>query len=352
VTDARDIELRNAALEHVRELQRRFDDLVPVRALAEGFRFRGRRVSFGSFYSGIFRPKELDGPAALCLVTAPPKTGRPAPYDDEFDEATDRFTYRFRAAKTETPAARVQAAADNRALLAAHELAVPLIYFRGIAAGQYLVIAPAFVIAVDEQAQLVELQAGLPIADTTPAGLLSGADVRRYATREAIVRLHQQRFRAAVLRAYTTRCAICRLREATLLQAAHIINDLDPRGVATIVNGISLCAIHHLAYDRNLLGIDPGGVVHIARRLLNEIDGPMLRSGLQEFHGAPILQPRRGDERPDPERLELRYTQFTPASHILPASSVYEVTTGTLVQRRRTTKRLQRRIRPDLATSG
>jgi len=30
-----DIELRNAALEHVRELQRRYDDLVPVRALVE-----------------------------------------------------------------------------------------------------------------------------------------------------------------------------------------------------------------------------------------------------------------------------------------------------------------------------
>ena len=63
--DPRDIALRSDALEYVRELQRRYDDLVPVRALAEGFQFRGRRVSFGSFYSGIFRPKELKGPAAL-----------------------------------------------------------------------------------------------------------------------------------------------------------------------------------------------------------------------------------------------------------------------------------------------
>ncbi len=313
MADPRDVELRNAALEHVRELQRRYDDLVPMWALAEGFQFRGRRVSFGSFYSGIFRPKELEGPAALCLVTAPPKTGRPPPYDDEFDEAMDRFTYRFRAARTQTPAARLQAAADNRALVAAHELAVPLIYFRGIASGQYAVIAPAFVVAVDAPAEVVELQAGLPIADTTPAGLVSSEDMRRYATREAIVRLHQHRFRTAVLRAYATRCAVCRLREATLLQAAHIIDDRDPGGVATVINGISLCAIHHLAYDRNLLGIDPGGVVHIARRLLDEIDGPMLRSGLQGFHGAPILQPRRGDERPDPDRLQLRFEQFTAA---------------------------------------
>jgi putative restriction endonuclease len=310
VGDPRDIELRNAALEHVRELQRRYDDLVPVRALGEGFQFRDRRVSFGSFYSGIFRPKELEGPAALCLVTAPPKSGRPAPYDDAIDDATGRLIYRFRAARTDTPAARLQAAADNRALVAAHELAVPVIHFRGIASGQYAVVAPAFVIAVDEQAQLVELQAALPLADTTPAGLVSGEDVRRYATREAVVRLHQHRFRAAVLRAYTTHCAVCRLREASLLQAAHIVEDRDPAGHATVVNGISLCAIHHLAYDRNLLGIDPGGVVHIARRLLDEIDGPMLRSGLQEFHGAAILQPRRPDEQPDPERLELRYEQF------------------------------------------
>lgn len=77
-----------------------------------------------------------------------------------------------------------------------------------------------------------------------------------------------------------------------------------------MVNGISLCAIHHLAYDRNLMGIDPEGVVHIAGRLLREIDGPMLKSGLQEFHGARILAPRRVDERPDPLRLEVRFGRF------------------------------------------
>jgi putative restriction endonuclease len=58
------------------------------------------------------------------------------------------------------------------------------------------------------------------------------------------------------------------------------------------------------------MGIDPDGVVHIAQRLLNEIDGPMLQSGLQGFHGTPILQPRRNEDRPDPERLEVRFAQF------------------------------------------
>jgi putative restriction endonuclease len=312
--DERDIELRRAALEHVRELQRRFDDLVPVDALRAGVQFHGRRVSYGSFYNGIFRPREMSGPAALSLVTAAPKAGRAAPYEDALDEATGRFTYRFRDPQGSSAASARQAESDNRALVAAHALSVPVIYFRGIAPGQYAVVAPAFVMSVDRSRRLVELEAGLPVADTTDAGLVSDSDVRRYATREAVYRLHQHRFRAAVLRAYSTRCAVCRLKEATLLQAAHIIDDRDPGGVATIVNGIALCAIHHLAYDRNLLGIDPRGVVHIARGLLDEHDGPMLRTGLQGFHGAAILQPRRADERPDPERLELRFTRFTTAA--------------------------------------
>jgi putative restriction endonuclease len=310
LADERDIELRRVAVDHVRDLQLRYTDLVPVVALREGFTFRGQRISLGSFYSGIFRPKELSGPAALSLVTAAPKIGRPPPYEDEFDEQSGRFTYRFRDPQGASLGSARQAEADNRALIAAHELGVPVIYFRGIAPGLYAIVAPAFVMSVDRDGRLVELEAGLPGADMTDAGLVSGEDTRRYATREALVRLHQHRFRAAVLRAYSTRCAVCRLHEAQLLQAAHIVEDRDPLGGATIVNGVALCAIHHLAYDRNLMGIDPRGVVHIATRLLDEHDGPMLTSGLQGFHGAAILQPRRPDERPDPERLEVRFTQF------------------------------------------
>ena len=59
-------------MDHVRDLQREYNDLIPVPALRVGFRFAGRRISLGSFYSGIFRPKEMSGPAALCVVTAPP----------------------------------------------------------------------------------------------------------------------------------------------------------------------------------------------------------------------------------------------------------------------------------------
>jgi putative restriction endonuclease len=58
------------------------------------------------------------------------------------------------------------------------------------------------------------------------------------------------------------------------------------------------------------MGIDPDGVVHIGHRLLAEIDGPMLKTGLQGFHGADILQPRQVEDRPDPDRLRVRFEAF------------------------------------------
>ena len=171
-----------------------------------------------------------------------------------------------------------------------------------------------FVTNDDPAARAVVLEPGLPIQDMQPGGLISGSDVRAYATRDARVRLHQQRFKLDVMRAYRHRCAICLLRERALVQAAHIVPDIDPEGIAAVVNGLALCAIHHLAFDRNLLGIDPGGVVHIADRLLREVDAPMLRTGLQGFHGEAIAVPRRPTDRPDPQRLQSRFERFLAAA--------------------------------------
>jgi putative restriction endonuclease len=314
VEDEHDRLLRLAAFDRVRELSRRYTDLVPLGVLKGGFQFNGQRISFGSFYSGIFRPAQLHGPAALALVTAPPKSGKPAPYEDTYDEARGRFTYRFRDARSDSSGALVQAEADNLKLTEAHRLGVPVVYFRGIAPSQYTPLAPVFVTAIDRSSRTAALEVGLPMADTTPAGLVSDEIIRRYATREAAYRLHQHRFRRAVIQAYRTRCTVCSLREASLLEAAHIVEDRDQRGNATVVNGLALCAIHHLAYDRNLLGIDPDGVVHIHARLLDEIDGPMLKNGLQFFHGAHILQPARVEDRPDRERLAVRFESFRGAA--------------------------------------
>jgi putative restriction endonuclease len=292
-----DLALRQAAVAHARELAQTYDDLVPVARLREGFQFDGERISFGSFQKGIYRSQVQRGAAALTLTTS-----FKDPYADAFDEAGGSFVYAYRNGPVDQ--------ADNRALRTAFELQTPLVYFRALAPGQYLVVAPMFVTADDPVGRAVVLEPGLPVQDMQPGGLISGPEMRAYATREARYRLHQQRFKLDVMRAYRHRCAICTLRERELVQAAHIVPDVEPEGVAAVINGLALCAIHHLAFDRNLLGIDPDGVVHIAARVLKEIDGPMLRTGLQGFHGADITLPRRPEERPDPARLETRFERF------------------------------------------
>jgi putative restriction endonuclease len=301
-----DLALRQAAISRALELRDAFDDIVPRDALLGGFQFRGERIAFSSFQKGIHRARQMQGAAALSVLTAAPQPGRPPPYEDELDVEAGVILYHYRAGSVDQ--------ADNRALAAAHELQSPLIYFKGMAPGQYLVVAPVFVRQNDPSQRVVLLDVGIPLADTQPGGPVSTLDARKYALREVRVRLHQQRFRANVLRAYRYRCAVCSLRERQLVQAAHIVADPSPDGIATVVNGLALCAIHHLAYDRNLLGIDPVGVVHIARRVREERDGPMLREGIQGFHGSAISKPTRAADHPDPERLAVRFQVFETAA--------------------------------------
>jgi putative restriction endonuclease len=69
-----------------------------------------------------------------------------------------------------------------------------------------------------------------------------------------------------------------------------------------------------VAYDSRILGIRPDLVVEIRQDLLAEIDGPMLRHGLQDHHGRSLMRvPERLADRPDSHRLERRYATFRAA---------------------------------------
>ena len=135
-----------------------------------------------------------------------------------------------------------------------------------------------------------------------------------YVARLTNTRLHQPVFRPRVLRAYGERCAIYRLHHPELLDAAHIIPDGEPAGEPIVPNGLSLCKIHHAAYDSDLIGVRPDLVVDVRPELLLESDGPMLRHGLQEMSGVRLTVPTSRVARPDPDRLEIRYERFKAAS--------------------------------------
>jgi putative restriction endonuclease len=186
---------------------------------------------------------------------------------------------------------------------------VPIILLRKIDPNIYVPIFPVYVVGDDPVAGqfLIALDESLRFLHNP----LAPSEVeKRYAERLTLQRLHQPEFRGRVIRAYRTQCTVCTLRHGELLDAAHIIADRDSAGAPVVSNGLSLCKIHHAAYDRNLLAVRPDYVVEINKSLLAEIDGPMLKHGLQEMHGRSIVLPVRRSERPDRDRLEQRYDVF------------------------------------------
>jgi putative restriction endonuclease len=133
---------------------------------------------------------------------------------------------------------------------------------------------------------------------------------RRYAERMMKQRLHQPAFRARVISAYETRCAICQLRHGRLLDAAHITADNDENSSTSVTNGISLCKIHHTAYDINIIGIDPDYRVHVREDILEEADGPMLQHGIKEMDQRTLWVPGQLRDQPDINRLSQRFAVF------------------------------------------
>jgi putative restriction endonuclease len=70
-----------------------------------------------------------------------------------------------------------------------------------------------------------------------------------------------------------------------------------------------LCAIHHRAFDQDLVGISPDYVVHVSRRLREDENGPMLDL-LTRSHETQLYVPTRVTNRPDRERLDARFSRF------------------------------------------
>ena len=205
---------------------------------------------------GIWNPKDLS--ATLSIVSSPD-----GPYADEAI-AGGLMRYDYRAGSD---------AGDNAKLRKAAETGVPLILLRKIEIGVFVPYFPVYVIQDDRQRRqfVIALDESLRfLADPTSLS----EDQRRYADRVVRQRLHQSEFRGRVIRAYAIRCAICSLRHGELLDAAHIIEDGHELGHAVVTNGLSLCKIHHAAFDRLLLGVTPDYKVRVNAELLVEIDGP------------------------------------------------------------------------------
>ena len=302
----RDALIRAAAFAQVRRLSETHDHLTATE-LKPGFLFAGERLPLMNPQRGIFKPQQMR--FLLSIKTVFPKPGGKVWYDDQRDvhrqifEGDETIDYAFMGSDP--------GSADNRWLREAMEHQVPIIYFLGIAPGRYKAMLPAFIAGWDAAALKAKVAFGV-----VEHGVLKPPEnvvERRYALRTVKQRLHQATFREAVIAAYNGRCALSGLPEPVLLDAAHIVADADEHfGQPVVPNGIPLSKIHHAAFDAHLIGIDPDFRLHVSDRLMKQNDGPMLEA-LKGLNGGNIHLPRRPIDKPDRDRLALRFERFRAA---------------------------------------
>ena len=242
---------------------------------------------------GIVNPSVLD---ETLLV----QTSFKSPYLD--DSSSGPLNYKFEAQHGHLGGSNIKLrrAMANR---------VPIVYLEGFAPGKYTAWVDVLVTGEDLEAGHVTINLD-KAANSVILNETGSEFEKQYSLRMTRQRVHQPKFRAEVLFAYKTSCAICRLKHGELLDAAHIVPDSDTRGVASVRNGMALCKIHHSAYDARLIGITPEFKVKVNEKLLREVDGPMLKHGIQEMHDTLILLPDAKNKRPDPELLAITFEKF------------------------------------------
>jgi putative restriction endonuclease len=300
--EMKEIAVREALFSHLDALVMGSADQTLNWDQTASFKFQGETFPIRQTRGGgINKPSGLEG--ALSITTTFTPFGKDSPYDDiEGDDGYPRYKYQGTDPNLYT----------NRSLRVCMEHRLPLVYFIGVLPATYKPVYPIYVIA--DNPNRLEVTLGFSRSeigvDTSQFSPLE----KRYSLVETRRRLHQPIFRERVLHAYSSSCSICSIKHRELLDAAHIISDSHQNGEPIVPNGISLCKIHHAAFDRNFIGIRPDYRVVVNANLLNETDGPMLRHGIQEMHGTTIHLPRSSKLKPGKERLDIRFHEFLNAS--------------------------------------
>jgi putative restriction endonuclease len=292
-----DDQIRLAAFEWLEKQTTIYGDVLPRILLEKGFIFQGERIILLG-PQGIWKPKVMNSP--LSIVTVGNR------YED-LNTPDGFLNYKYQGGDPYHP--------DNVGLRKLILSKTPLIYFLRVVPGKYLVTWPVYVIN-DDSKQLV-----FTIAVDDKISIIKADQVsenesyyrRSYLTSTTLTRVHQRSFRERVLLAYKNHCALCNLRHIELLDAAHIIGDKDDIGDPIVQNGLALCKIHHAAFDNNFIGISPDYKIKVRFDLLEEIDGPMLKYGIQSLNNANLILPSLKRNYPDKERLEIRFLKFLKA---------------------------------------
>lgn len=272
------------------------------------FRYEGERFPLVDRGRGIRVPANFD--TALSVVTVFSAPGKVRPYEDQIGaDGLIRYAY-FQ----DDPDHR-----DNVGLRNAMLRGEPIVWLVGVAMSpaRFQVVAPVYVVdeEVDRQRFVLLPAESDQVGRRDLRSSIAEEGLKSYRLSVVKQRMHQPLFRSSVLLAYENRCAICSLAHPRLLDAAHIVPDSSDQGIASVGNGMSMCKIHHAAFDSYFLGVRPDLTVEIREDLLEEVDGPMLKHGLQELHGQKLRKlPSVQTSQPRRDLLEIKYQMFRSAT--------------------------------------
>ncbi|MCE5346716.1 MAG: HNH endonuclease [Bacteroidales bacterium] len=290
-----DNQIRLAAFVWLKKQTEFYGDSLPRKVLEEGFDYFGRTIRLVG-PQGIWKPSPMELPLSITSIMG-------GPYSDSVDDH-GLLNYRYRGTD---PMHR-----DNVGLREVMRHRKPLVYFFNIFPGKYLASYPVYIVN-DNRSSLTFTVAVDDIAYLQADRVedsFSGTERRSYITQTVLYRAHQRQFRERVIAAYRNQCSLCRLRHTELLDAAHIIGDREEHGDPIVQNGLSLCKIHHAAFDNNIIGINPDYQVVVRQDILEEVDGPMLKYGLQSLNNIRLILPGHKHDWPDRDRLEQRFSDF------------------------------------------
>ena len=129
---------------------------------------------------------------------------------------------------------------------------------------------------------------------------------RRHVLQVVNRKIRDDRFRVNVLRAYSHRCCVCGM-QLDLLDAAHIIPVEHKRGTDETKNGLSLCALHHRAYDHALITVNTDYSIACSEKEFKRLRSIGWHGGEPEFKSAlrdEILLPPKKEIYPAVDYLE------------------------------------------------
>lgn len=98
-------------------------------------------------------------------------------------------------------------------------------------------------------------------------------------------RYRENDFRSRILSAYSDTCAFCGV-QLRLLDASHIVPVAHESSTDNTNNGISLCSLHHRAYDNGLISFNERYEIEISSASIKRLSNDNVLGGLDGFRAS------------------------------------------------------------------